>query len=837
MSIDALEQLRYSSAWDTAVRASELDRQAQLILSGVLDDLHDRVPALAGTARRAAVETHRRLRRGLCPPDDLNPEVAEVVRPYMEVRALAEHTRKEAGVRAREELCLARDSLVRLGKTEPIRKGMQLSGQAQYREAAAHVQDPNRRVKKSRQRRIESSLTSYALRAALKPSPFGAFTELSAFPPGCPDFGPRDARSLVRLNVGLVDWLAAIAASRHEDLHHLWITGAAHRRAGNVAVVTRNLSDPDGYLSSERVRELPENDLFGFLLDTVPPAGCPVDHVVSTLTEVGLSELDAQRALRIACAAGLCRRGLDLPDHDPGRIDSLARLLERQGDSLANPARRLADVERNFGAAPAAEREALLDEVDRSIAAVVEESGAERPTEHMMKSPLFEDVRARSGPSTWEWRPPEMESAIATYASFIPLVDEAVMAKVGLHDFAIRALGLRQRGAVPVLELFETFCRLDPGAQGAVMMADGSTVGTAVRDLRARTCRWLDDAARQASESLDLTKDDLDRWSKRLPEETPRWSALSARFQTTRDGFAVLNGVSTAGGVFFSRYGDLLRNSEGWDLTEAVRSHLRATTPRLTDLSAVLGLNFNLHPVLAPREIVYPGCWRRTQGALGLEDLDAVEAEGRAELLLVERRTGQVVDLVPQNFLFPVAAPSLYRFLCVFAPPRTFRGGLWDQMDRVGAAAGYRPRAVLNGLILDRRSWRVAGDGLPSDSSLDPEDLDGQVRLAEWLDGQGVPPQSFFRVERVLEAETAGTATDVNLKWVENARAARLHKPHYLDVRNPFTVHIFSKQVASAPEAVVRFQECLPDPRELLGLGHGAEEFMVEFDLPRTEVS
>ncbi|GAA3222664.1 hypothetical protein GCM10020256_30250 [Streptomyces thermocoprophilus] len=70
-------------------------------------------------------------------------------------------------------------------------------------------------------------------------------------------------------------------------------------------------------------------------------------------------------------------------------------------------------------------------------------------------------------------------------------------------------------------------------------------------------------------------------------------------------------------------------------------------------------------------------------------------------------------------------------------------------------------------------------------------------------------------------------------QWALEARTARLHKPHYLDARNPFLLQVFARRLAEAgPDATVTFQECLPHPADLDDDPHtGAEEFFVEHTL------
>jgi len=315
-----------------------------------------------------------------------------------------------------------------------------------------------------------------------------------------------------------------------------------------------------------------------------------------------------------------------------------------------------------------------------------------------------------------------------------------------------------------------------------------------------------------------------------LPAHLAPWRSAAYRVQLT-DELAVVNGTTTGSGVFFSRFCDLLEPDEpgGWNLRDQLRAHIASTSPRQTDVTATLGLNFNLHPRLTPLELVYPGSVART-GAEHLHTLADVVVRPdptRRRLALVSTTDGQPLDLVPMNFLFPAAAPMLYRFLCAFAPTRTYRGGLWEQVDRHDApAVAERPRVLLGDLALDRRSWRLPVDALPALDGLRRQELAAMVAFERWRTEQGMPRRLFFR----LIGAPAPTANVRDLlaetqRWALEARSARMHKPHFLDTRNPFLLHVLAKQAGAMPDGTVLFTECLPD----ITTGT-AEELFIEFN-------
>lgn len=72
-------------------------------------------------------------------------------------------------------------------------------------------------------------------------------------------------------------------------------------------------------------------------------------------------------------------------------------------------------------------------------------------------------------------------------------------------------------------------------------------------------------------------------------------------------------------------------------------------------------------------------------------------------------------------------------------------------------------------------------------------------------------------------------------RWALEARSARLHKPHYLDARNPFLLQVLARQLAESGDGgTVTFVECLPRAEDYDGQdgrSASAEEFFVELTL------
>ncbi|MFC7614599.1 lantibiotic dehydratase [Actinokineospora soli] len=489
-------------------------------------------------------------------------------------------------------------------------------------------------------------------------------------------------------------------------------------------------------------------------------------------------------------------------------------------------------IEDGFSRADAEQRTHLLAELRGLVHRFVDLTGSPSPAKEAMRAAIYEDVGTRAHGASW--RPDLLEANRDHFALFqriVPVIDNATIEKLGLYSFFARSYG--EHAEVPFTELYRAFADLEPERASEVMCGVGDAESDRVRDLRARFFALLRDAPTEDDETrLDPRR--LREFADALPATVTPWRSAAYRVQIADGRLAVVNGVTTGHGVFFSRYCDMFDQDGGWSLSERLREHVAATAPRQTDITAALGLNFNLHPRLTPFELVYPGSVTRegARGVLTLADLVVRADPSTRRLHLVSRVDGQPVELVPMNFLHPIAAPMLYRFLCAFAPTRTYRGGLWDQVDRAeGTGHSTHPRVLLGDLVLDRRSWRFAADELPGLAGLEQQDLSALAEFDRWRRDRGVPRQGFFRV--VAPQRGPGADRDFfaeTRQWAVEARSARLHKPHFYDARNPFLMHVLAKQARATPGGSVVLHECLPEAAEYGGSGR-AEEYFIEFTL------
>lgn len=813
-------------------------------LRGRLEEaLHAHIPTLDPERRRAWLKVKRDVHNGRVPtpPDDAPPPgIAALLAEWTDRRSRAERHADAVAAAYAEDVDAARKALAEVAMAEDFQRGVQLSGEDVHREVSAYAADPfDTSRKPSRRRRAESTITSFAYRVAFKPSPFGSFTELGAHPfEGADPAGPTGGRvARTRLSVGLLAWMA-------HQLHRLDCADDVLRvRLNNSLLVDgdravfarRPLEGADDGFTPDRIVTARNSPLVDLLRTLLGAGERTVRDLRERLVEAGLDRDAARDTLDQLVTLGLCHRGLGLPDQLTTQADAAARLLRAAGTEqalrCAEVYEGLREVEDRYADADAERRTGLLADLRALVQRFVDVLGCPPPAREAMRAAIYEDVGTRAAATTWR---PDLLAAnrdhLALFQRLVPVLDEATIEKLGLYAFFARHHGEDHPG-VPFMEFYRAFSALTPQEASAVMCGVGDPASDEVRALRAEFFSFLPEQA----DDLLLDPAALRAYADRLPATVVPWRSAAYRLQI--GDRLVVNGVTTGHGVFFSRYCDLLDPTDptdgaGWSLGAALRDHIAATAPRQTDITAALGLNFNLHPRLAPHELVYPGSvpMPGARDTLTLADLVVTADPTTRRLALVSTKDGQPIDLVPLNFLYPAAAPMLYRFLCAFAPTRTYRGGLWEQVDRVRPVRGHRPRVLLGDLVLDRRSWRFPAADLPDRDGMERQDLAAVVAFDRWRRERGLPRHTFFRVraprrapdgERDFLAETR--------QWALEARSARLHKPHHLDSRNPFLLHVLAKQ---AKDGDVEFHECLPEPGD-----HPAEEFFVEHNLTEHDLA
>ncbi|MFE2264263.1 lantibiotic dehydratase [Streptomyces griseosporeus] len=861
LPVAELAGLRFDGSWEQIDSWRGLRAECERLAGELSDALAALVPRIDEAVRADLVKLRR---------DVFNQRAEPALRrldalaPHLDSGTLArlrgwydrvqEAHARESAARAlfEEERDAARATLRRLFHHDAMVKSIQLSGDQLYQTLLRYASGEGGPVKPSRLRVIESSLVNFAYRAAFKPSPFGRFTEVGAFPPDLPEAaGPEPeagTHSATTLNRVLLNWLVGGVQRLPGgfELGTLLLNSSLRVTDGVIEFIGIKADGrATGYGGAEAVVRLRRDRIVDGVLAALAGGAAPVPDVLAALTGLTGDEAVGRKTVQALLRTGLLsfRPGID--EQDPRYAERLAGLLgsDTTGE-LAVVTRDLAtlrELETTFPDASADERGRLLDAAGRAIGHLAEVCAVGPPPEAIVRSPVYEDAWTRARPATWSKRSLDANlPALESLWRFSSMLDYGQVKRLGLYAFAVAEFG--DRDTVPFLTFFDRLIRLPEAEQDAVFGGRASAQAQTFAEQRTRALREIadglvteDDVLRLDPEAIDAAcagvKDCLD------PD------SITFRLQFAGGGpdpGIVVNGVLTGYGVYFSRFAAFIEESAvpGWTLRSALRDHLRRAFPGQTDLNAVLGFNFNLHPPLTDRVLNYPGSWPTTpeMRAYGIGELAVrIDHAGR-RLLLWDPAAGEAVDLMPMNFLIPVGVPVLYQLLEALSPTTRYP---WQPLEDIrhavdpGAFPGSSPRLVVGDVVVNRRTWTVPAKDIPALAEVSKDSYPALLEFDRWRQERGLPRHAFVLCQTpaeysVLSGRTRGLPRD----WAdfEHLHRASVHKPMYVDFRNPYLVRSLAKSALSRDDVFVSIRECLPATDEYDGDGApaAAEEFFVE---------
>jgi hypothetical protein len=848
---DALEQVRR----DWAERAPRLAEE----LTAVVPLLDDR------SLRRSVLALRRRLHRAAdVPVRDLAVLDSLAVAGAARLRALADRREElTARLAAEYEAALgAEQKVLASAALDPaLRAGAQLSadGLLQNMERyATAVADGTAHGKRSRM--TESTVLNLLTRSTLKPSPFGqlVYTQPVLLPdtsggeagagtaPGDPD-GARV--SVCRLPRQLVSWvercLAGQPALRSAAVvRRAPVVGAS---ADGVVFLVRGRDGTDVPASKERFVRVPPGPVVTHLLGLPADAAVPEQQVREGCAALpGTPPQDAEAQLDALFAQGVLARDLGVGDQHPHPVARLAELLPEDTDAaLRDCVRGLAAAEEAFGTAGLDRRAQLIARITGHVTDLAERCGVAVPPVDAARTLVYEDAvvaRPRTEDAgRWQRHLP----ALGPWHRLLPVFDD------GAHVRAIVADVVRTRFGPGPHRLLTLFAALSSPKLQPLLTERLTDLGAEVP----RQLRGLQDAVFGLAEHGDgdgggeavVDPERAARLAERLPAWVPRWSRVSwnVQHQPSGDGgLLVVNGGSIGFGRAVSRFLPAYRAAGDGGFGDLVTADIarddREAAP-LTDLSAVLGINANVHPPLLGHHLRYPcaapGDEWGTRSGISLEECWVEYDEDAGRLLLRRGKDGPVLRLVLLNFLLNELAPRFYQFLGFLGSGSLANLAWWDRVDqRRGERDTVRryPRVRSGSLVLARRTWKVPARLLPDVTDLSGVDLLREVR--RWRAGLGLPERVFHR-GFTLPDPLVPVSAEEQRTWARTlARfpTSAERKPTFLDFTSITSVRAWQRALRRC-EGDMTFQECLPAPDgDADGDGAGparprlTEEFIVE---------
>ncbi|GLF97397.1 lantibiotic dehydratase [Streptomyces yaizuensis] len=879
LPLGELEQgMSFTAAWSRVDELRALREEIDTTAAALSDRIGESVPAgdervragLLRLRRDVHNRRHERVAAQLAPlRPHLDPELLGAVERWCALCARAEECAREGARELEDGRTAAARGFRALFEHDAMERSLQLSGDQLYRGLRDFVLGGSGARKPSKARVRESSLVNFAYRASLKPSPFGRFTEIGAFPPDAPGtaapgrptgpdpsdasdtFGLSDTSddSVTTLNRLLVNWVLAALPRIPGGLESgLLVLNSTLRRGADtvefagVAPGTRD----EGHIATETVLGMRREPLIDALLAAMPDGSAPAVPVLRALTEVTGDEELSRKVVHGLIRAGVLFFRPEVDDHDPDYAAKLAAMLAAGGTpqtrELSGHFARLRRLETDFARAPAGERRNLLDSAHEAITNIAGLCQVSPPPEAVLKSPVFEDTPTSVPPQAWDLATVRRSlPALTGLWRLASLMDNGQIRRLGLHAFATRVLG--DRRSMPFLDFFRAFSALGDQEQVDVLMGRGVPAAATYAAQRAEALRTVREGLVPGDGTVHLDPaaveaacagvDDL-----RHTESVTFRTQFAHGALPGQDRTLVVNGVLTGYGVYFSRFGSFIGGDGDWSLRDAQREHLDRRFPGQTDLNSVLGFNFNLHPPLTRKVVDYPGGVTLGAGRTPytLDRLEVRADPATRSLSLWDPEAGEALDLVPMNFLTPIGVPLLYRLLEALTPSNRY---LWKPLDDIldagGPAAhtGGAPRLVVGDVVADRRSWTVPAADIAMLEELSRDSFEALVDFDTWRLARGLPRHAFVLCQTPEERDVmAGRSRKVSRRWsdYEHLRRASVHKPMYVDFRNPYLVRSFAKSALSRGDVLVSVRECLPSVDDY-GPDTGrtaAEEFFVE---------
>jgi hypothetical protein len=843
-----------SAAWAEAV----LDGEARLRDKGasLADTLQE---CIAGhidnpAARRVLINLRRDVFNGR-PPRKLRdamrllaPEPLGMLHGWMAERERQSTLLGSGAQILGDELSASREELRRIASASDLREGIQLSSPSLDEYLDGYLGRAGGRLSK-RERRIERSLLEYFFRTACKTSPFSTLTSVSlgrfAEGHGRPleaAVDGWDKRSATRLNMAVLARLSGLMVTTPGIRADLPVraTGGleVHRdRVRYLRKLQKAGGNDDAAVTLDAVHEslfyLPTGDLLAEVLDLLGGDPLRFDDASRQLCAMGpdRSADDVAEYLTALLRLGLLvvpNLQLDIHDPDPvrsyhhglrelkaGWADRVAELVERMGTQVAQ-----------FATASLDDRRGLLSTIGQSVAEAHRELGHEDVP--VMRTLVYEDTTVPgltvTGDSTvWEQ---QLAPGLRKLASILPAFDGNLIRRLVTKGFFVV-----RYGAGGTCEDFLSFAhefgqdfynnynqrlmrhrRFDETTfrsydnwfrQDEIAGIDRAREAVA----REITRRYRDCADQGAD--LELDEGFISTITDLLPDPPGDLESLSFFLQVadngSRDPLVVVNRVYSGLTLLFSRFAHLFDDG----LTASLRASLDAVVPKGAVFAELKGgydaTNLNLHPVVTPYEVVCPGetSFRPPEEQITIDDL-VVEHDTVADrLLLRSRRLGVEVIPVYLGFLLPMALPEIQQVLLNFSSASLAQLDLWAGTEIPDSENAVLPRVVLGDVVVQRKTWRIGADRLPSHATGCGEQ-EWFLNWRRWQRDHGLPRHVF--------ASLGGE-----------------HKPQYVDFDSYFSVQLLDT-AARGTESTVVLSEMLPGPDEQW-LSDGGQRYVTELTM------
>jgi hypothetical protein len=844
-----LRPLVPAKAWALIEEGQELREERGRLTSVLLPPLRAAVQHLAGL-HMPMIQLQRDLHNDRTPAvttvemvrQHLPPVVGEALEAWCATSGRESDLMARAQLELEAELREAERVLSTLAATEEVALGLHLSARSLVesvrRLATLRLQHDDKRARRTRQ-----TLVSFLFRIALKPSPFGTFTDVGAHAwTQSPGLDHQIRRREVRLSRMLLDWME-YELCRLEDCRDqlpLRVNNTVRQSDACVQFLSRGPNGSPHMFGAERFVRLPITEPLLAILK-LASGSTTSGEVMIELGRLGIPEDRLRTYLERLVEIGLLERSLGLPDQEPEYARAMSEALRHvTGERAATCTAALAEmtrIESAMAEASSVSRMAQMAELSQAVERFA--TAVDRPVPDDEAAPYFYENGVSTGVgASWDAGLLEREGAmLGLIVQVLRLFDFSTIERLGLYRLFVETAGTD--GSVDLLDFYHSFAKLGIRVISELMRGAGDHKAREV----SRLARDFFDHV-STHDTADGTMRLDEGWLRTFVAGFPAFlsplPSVSVRLQRiTSEGSVplwVVNGVGPGHGSRFSRFCSMPNGAHSdWSLHAAVAEQIRRRWPRQADLAVVLGVNTNIHPPLSAIEVEYPRSRanRDAGRVLHLSDLMVRADHERSCLMLIDKADGRRIDLVPLTFLFPAGGPSLYRFLFGFGPFLNPPRRIWDNVPALQSGNPVcLPRLQVGHFSLERRTWRVPTAILKVLTPIRPRSVEGMLALERMRVSLDLPRECFFRVLLDESQNPDAEWADEPQHWAVEARRSRREKPHYIDFRNPLLTELLLKRLVATEVGTVLFQECLPSTAEYAddAAPKSAEEYVVELN-------
>jgi len=761
-----------------------------------------------------------------------------------------------------EEMVERRRQLQGLAQHPVLMRGLSLASDSLI-EKLRRYSDTKVEQQDARLRKVEIGLLSYLSRAAMKTSPFGAFTAVTLgewstdASVGLISLEPRQVELKGQIQVGHLPFRQLQEAiQRHPALRlhvPLWTNPHQWVKDGRRHVFRRlEAGPPRSGIShaTERLSALSETPQLASFCNLIHP-GETYAQAVQRLTSPTASAPKVSQLVDRLLETGILLREFDLPEQEWDLVSALRKKLEaipvEPAPALVTKLATLEEGYRRFEATPAMERGALLG----SMKAVLKEAfdlvqgklAPEWAECLVYEDVTIPDVKARVGSGLWE---EGREDFVLLQRLMSLFSNRSLCRRMLTHAFT----QLHGTGGTceNLLDFYERSRRMFPAEMEVLAQQRYGREPV----LKVAHLPWIPEADLRELQGLRQEVIDCVREQRNRPEavwEVPRewlrnlcarvpadflspWASFAYLAQGIpgKKPLAVLNAAYSGQGPFFARFAaltgglDPANNPLCQGMLE-VQQKLLPPGHALAELLGVFSFNACLHPQQTPFQLRYPGCWAEpgNKTALQLGDLRLLHdvQENRLRFMGPD---GTELHPAYLGLLVPRLTPPFFQFLLQFAEMERYPLSLpslvemSSPLEERDTPRAY-PRVQLGRLVLSRRWWRLTREQLP------PRAPAGQgfgylLEINRWRERLGLPKTVFVRQGR----------SPSGLKSTDGER-----KPQFIDFENPFLLRLFDRMLGSVYQTLL-VEEALPGMEEqALALSDGvhASEILMEVNEAR----